>query len=152
MMFYPIEEVRFNEPDYYRVFSENRDKFSKFNGYRNNCANTVRTYLSILGMNAERVTAWADTVRQIGEVFYDPNQLKEGDIVAMGRPGNTWHVGVYLGHGKVLHQSAMRGYVVGAYYDLRSFINDRRGFYAVRPVQSYQNLLKDQFYTFPTLS
>ena len=151
-MFYTTEEVRFIQPDYYQVFSDNKNRFTRFNGYRNNCSNTVRTFLSLIGMNTERVTAWADSVRKIGDVFYDSNQLKPGDVVAMGRPGDTSHVGVYLGDGKVLHQSAVRGYAVGIFYDLRAFINDRRGFYAVRPRQSYQNLLQVQYYTFPEFS
>jgi len=151
-MFYQIEEVRFIQPDYYQVFSNNREKFNRFNGYRNNCANTVRIFLTLLGYDSSDVTAWADTIRNVGPVSYDPNKLKEGDIVAMGRPGDTWHVGVYLGDGKVLHQSAMRGYNVGAYNDLNAFINDRRGFYFVRPTSSYNKILENQFYAFPAVS
>lgn len=151
-MFYPIEEVKFTEPDYYQVFTENQNKFSQYNGYRNNCANTVRTFLSLIGQNTDNVTAWADTVRNLGQVLYNPEQLQKGDIVAMGRPGDTWHVGVYLGEGKVLHQSAARGYVVGVYNDINAFINYRRGFYIVRPTNSYRDLLDGQYYTFPALT
>jgi hypothetical protein len=151
-MFYQIEDVKFIEPDYYQVFTENRNKFIQFNGYRNNCANTVKTYLSLIGLDTSKVTAWADSVRNLGEVLYDPDKLQEGDVVAMGRPGNTWHVGVYLGEGKILHQSAMRGYVVGVFKDLNAFIRDRRGFYIVRPYNSYNNILQGQFYLFPELT
>lgn len=151
-MFYQIEEVKIIEPDYYQVFTENQEKFSRFNGYRNNCANTVKTFLSLIGLDTSKVTAWADTVRNLGQVLYDPEKLRKGDVVAMGQPGNTWHVGVYLGDGKVLHQSAMRGYVVGAFNDINAFIRDRRGFYIVRPANSYTDILDGQFYLFPELT
>jgi hypothetical protein len=151
-MFHQIEDVKFIEPDYYQVFNENKNKFHQFNGYHNNCANTVKTYLSLIGLDTSKVTAWADTVRNLGQVLYDPNKLQEGDVVAMGRPGNTWHVGVYLGNGKILHQSAMRGYVVGVFKDLNAFIHDRRGFYIVRPSNFYNDILQGQFYLFPQLT
>lgn len=151
-MFYQIEEVRFIEPDFYQVFNSNREKFEQYNGRRNNCANTVRTFLSLLGYESTAVTAWADTIRNLGQVIRDPNSLQKGDILAMGHPGDTWHVGVYMGDGKVLHQSAMRGYTVGVYNDLNAFVNSRRGFYAIRPTESYMNLLKNQFYAFPELT
>lgn len=151
-MFAAIEEVRFNEPDYYQIYIENQNRFNVYNGYRNNCSNTVRKFLSLLGKDASKVTPWADTVRKAGQVLYNPTELQKGDIVAMGVPGDTHHVGIYLGEGKVLHQSAMRGYTVGAYQDLQAFINHRAGFYFVRPKYSVQEVLGDQKFTFPDLS
>jgi hypothetical protein len=151
-MFAVLEEVRFNEPDYYQVYLENQNRFKVYNGYRNNCSNTVRKFLSLLGKDVSKVTPWADTVRKAGLVLYNPTELQKGDIVAMGVPGDTHHVGIYLGEGKVLHQSAMRGYAVGAYQDLQAFINHRAGFYFVRPNYSVQEFLGDQKFTFPELS
>jgi cell wall-associated NlpC family hydrolase len=151
-MFALLEEVKFAEPNLYEVYLHNQNQFKSYNGYRNNCSNTVRTFLSLIGKDTSIVTPWADTVRKMGQVLYDPKELKKGDIVAMGVPGDTWHVGVYLGEGKVLHQSAMRGYIVGAYYDLQAFINHRSGFYFVRPKSNVQEILKDQFYISPELS
>lgn len=151
-MFALIQEIKFIEPDYYQVFTENRQKFEQFNGYRNNCANTVKTFLSLVDANAQNLTAWADTIRNLGQVHYDPSLLQKGDIVAMGRPGDTWHVGVYFGEGKVLHQSAMRGYIVGVYHDINAFINYHRGFYFVRPTYAYRNILENQFFVAPEFS
>jgi cell wall-associated NlpC family hydrolase len=88
-------------------------------------------------------------VRNLGQVIYNPKDLKKGDIVAMGRPGDTWHVGVYFGNQKVLHQSAMRGYTVGVFGDLNAFINYHRGFYIVRP---YINILEEQLFVSPEIS
>lgn len=147
-----IQDINLLEPDYHQVYVENRNKFRNFNGTPNNCSNTVRTFLSLLGVNIDNVTAWADTVRNLGQVLYNPSQLKRGDIVAMGRPGDTWHVGVYLGENQVLHQSAMRGYKVGVYNDIRAFINYRRGFYIVRPSYQHREILDGQFFTAPAFS
>ena len=147
-MYLESEEVRFHSPTFEQIFIENRDAFKRYNGYRNNCSNVVRRFLSLLSINTDKVTPWADTVRNLGKVIYNPKYLKKGDIVAMGVPGDTWHVGVYFGDRKVLHQSAMRGYTVGVFEDLNAFINYHRGFYIVRP---YINLLEDQFYTFPDI-
>ncbi len=144
-----VEEVRLVEPNFEEVFIQNQNAFNKYNGQRNNCSNAVRKFLSLLGINTDRVTAWADTVRNLGKIIYNPNQLQKGDIVAMGIPGDTFHVGVYFGDGKVLHQSAMRGYKVGIFNDINAFINYHRGFYIVRP---HTNILKDQFFISPELT
>lgn len=147
-MFYQIEEVKFIEPDYYQVFNQNRQHFYRFNGYRNNCSNTVKTFLSLLGIENTNLTAWADTIRNLGNAQYNPANLRVGDIVAMGKPGDTHHVGIYLGNGEVLHQSAMRGYSVGVYKDLSAFINHHAGFYFVRPNYALMDILEGQHYTF----
>jgi hypothetical protein len=143
-----VEEVRLVEPNFEEVFIQNQNAFNKYNGQRNNCSNAVRKFLSLLGINTDRVTAWADTVRNLGKIIYNPNQLQKGDIVAMGIPGDTFHVGVYFGDGKVLHQSAMRGYKVGIFNDINAFINYHRGFYIVRP---FINILENQFFVFPEM-
>jgi hypothetical protein len=148
-MFFETVEHLNQTPNFEQLFINNEYHFKKYNGRKNNCSNAVRRFLSILGINTEKITPWADTVRNLGQVIYDPNQLKKGDIVAMGRPGDTWHVGVYFGGGKVLHQSAMRGYKVGIFDDINAFINYHRGFYIVRP---YINVLEDQFYSSPDIS
>jgi len=147
-----IEEVKFLQPDFYQVYQNHVHKFNRYHGFRNNCSNTVRTFLSILGANVYDVTAWADTVRKLGPINFDPMVLQIGDVVAMGRPGDTWHVGVYLGEGKVLHQSAMRGYRVGVYSDLNAFVNYPRGFYFVRPSYGNQNYFDNQFFNAPDIS
>jgi len=151
-MFAILQEVKPVETDFYQIYTENKNHFYSFNGYRNNCSNTVRTFLSLLGKDVSQITPWADTVRKAGQVLYNPRELQKGDIVAMGIPGDTHHVGIYMGDGKVLHQSAMRGYVVGVFHDLNAFIKHRIGFYFVRPNYPVQEVLKDQFYTFPELS
>lgn len=151
-MFALIEEVQNHQPDFYQVYLEHKHKFNRFHGFRNNCSNTVITFLSLLGANVYNVTAWADTVRKLGPIKFNPMELQIGDVVAMGRPGDTWHVGVYLGNGNVLHQSAMRGYRVGVYSDLNAFVNYSRGFYFVRPSYEKQNILDNQFFFAPDIS
>jgi hypothetical protein len=143
-----IEEVRLNEPNFEEIFIHNKNAFSKYNGYRNNCSNAVRKFLSLLRIDTNKVTPWADTVRNLGQVIYNPKELQKGDVVAMGRPGDTWHVGVYFGEGKVLHQSAMRGYTIGVFNDINAFINYHRGFYIVRP---YSNILENQIFVSPEI-
>lgn len=144
-----VEEVRFQSLDFEQIFIKNQDAFKRYNGYRNNCSNAVRRFLSLLGINTKKITPWADTVRNIGTIIKNPDKLQKGDIVAMGIPGDTWHVGVYLGDQKVLHQSAMRGYTVGVFDDLNAFINYRRGFYIVRP---HVNILEEQLFVSPEIS
>jgi hypothetical protein len=148
-MYPSTEEIRSYEINFDQIFIENKNVFKKYNGYRNNCSNTVRKFFSLLGVNTDKVTGWADTVRNLGQVIYNPMDLKKGDIVAMGKPGNTWHVGIYFGNGRVLHQSAMRGYTIGIFNDINAFINYRRGFYIVRP---YSNILETQFFVSPGIS
>lgn len=148
-MYPSTEEIRSYEINFDQIFIENKNVFKKYNGYRNNCSNTVRKFFSLLGVNTDKVTGWADTVRNLGQVIYNPKDLKKGDIVAMGKPGDTWHVGIYFGNGRVLHQSAMRGYTVGIFNDINAFVNYRRGFYIVRP---YSNILETQFFVSPDIS
>jgi hypothetical protein len=146
---YPnIEEVRLHNPSFEQIFIENKNAFKKYNGYMNNCANTVKKFFSLLGVDTGKITPWADTIRNIGTVIRNPKELKKGDIVAMGKPGDTWHVGVYFGDGKVLHQSAARGYTVGVFNDINAFINHRRGFYIVRP---QVNFLEEQSFVAPSI-
>lgn len=142
-------EIQIIENDFVEKFQQIKNKFNYYDGYRNNCARVVKKFLANVGVNAAPITPWADTVRKIGTVQYNPSLLKEGDVIAMGRPGDTHHVGVYLGDGKVLHQSATRGYKVGAFDDLAAFVNSRHGFYFVRP--SYQPILEDQFFIAPDI-
>jgi hypothetical protein len=135
-------------------FFTNKAKFSKYNFRRNNCSNVVKKFLGILGADSPRLTPWADTVRHLGEVKSNPWELQVGDVVAMGRPGDTHHVGVYMGHGKVLHQSGMRGYTVGVYEDLRAFINHRAGFYFVRvqyPTPASPDLIAQEVLSAPVV-
>jgi cell wall-associated NlpC family hydrolase len=147
---FAIEEVKILEPDFYLTYNRIKSKFNYYDGYRNNCSNTVKTFLSESGVDVSKVTAYADTVRNLGKIQFNPNLLQIGDIVAMGSPGDTWHVGVYMGNNKVLHQSASRGYTVGIYNDLHAFINHRSGFYYVRPNYPIQYIL-DDFFVAPTI-
>jgi hypothetical protein len=123
-----VEEVNFLQE-----YLNNERKFFKFNYRKDNCSNTVKKFLEVVGVSSDRLTPWADTIRSLGNVNYSPSSLRVGDIVAMGRPGDTHHVGVYMGGNAVLHQSRVRGLVVGVYNDLNAFINHRAGFYFVRP-------------------
>jgi hypothetical protein len=142
-------EIQIIENNFVEKFQQIQNKFNYYDGYRNNCSRVVKKFLASVGVNATPITPWADTVRKIGSVQYNPSLLKEGDVIAMGRPGDTHHVGVYLGGTKVLHQSATRGYKVGAFDDLAAFVNSRHGFYFVRP--SYQPILEDQFFIAPDI-
>jgi len=140
-----VEEVKILESDFHLTYNRIRSKFNYYDGYRNNCSNTVKTFLSEIGINVSGITAYADTVRNLGKIHYNPNLLKVGDIIAMGKPGDTWHVGVYMGDNKVLHQSASRGYKVGIYDDLYAFINHHSGFYYVRPDYPVLYIMDDYF-------
>jgi len=129
-MIFLMEEVR---PQLISYYEQTKDKFQAYHGRPNNCSRLVKTFLETAKADVEGLTPWADTIRNVGPVFYNKNHLIPGDIVAMGRPGDTSHVGVYLGENNVLHQSASRGYSVGVYGDLAAFTNYYRGFYFVRP-------------------
>lgn len=147
---YPIqEEVRLEQPTFEQIFIQNKDAFKRYNGYRNNCSNVVRRFLTLIGIDSQNITPWADTVRNIGTVIRNPKELQKGDIVSMGKPGDTLHVGIYFGDGRVLHQSAMRGYTVGIFNDINAFIKHRRGFYIVRP---HFNILEGQSFSAPNIS
>ena len=145
-------EIQIIENNFVEKFQQIQNKFNYYDGYRNNCSRVVKKFLASVGANAAPITPWADTVTKIGPIHYSHKFLKEGDVVAMGRPGNTHHVGVYLGDGKVLHQSAVRGYKVGAFNDLAAFVNSRHGFYFVRPSYNNQQILEDQFFIAPEIA
>jgi hypothetical protein len=102
---------------------------ARFNGIANMCAETVKEFYKSLGITLPGVTAWADTVRKAGTVMRDWSQLRAGDIVATGRPGDTPHVGVYTGGNNVFHQSQAKGLRAGNYPDLDYF----KSGYFVRP-------------------
>jgi hypothetical protein len=123
----------YTTPDFFQEYISNKNKFLKFNFRRNNCSNVVKEFLGALGLKTPTLTPWADTIRTLGSVNRNPEDLRPGDVVAMGTPGDTHHVGIYLGGSSVLHQSGIRGYVVGAHNDLAAFTNHRAGFYFVRP-------------------
>lgn len=142
-------EVQIIEERFVEKFQRMQNIFNYYDGHRNNCSRVVKKFLANVGVDVSPVTPWADTVRNLGPVQYNAFHLQEGDVVAMGRPGNTRHVGVYLGGGKVLHQSAVRGYRVGAYKDLNAFVNSRHGFYFVRP--NYRQILEDQIFIAPEI-
>lgn len=103
---------------------------SRFTGIANMCSESVKAFYKSLGITLPGVTAWADTVRKAGKVMTDWSQLRPGDIVATGRPGDTPHVGVYTGGDSVFHQSRSRGLKAGNFPDLSYF---KRGGYFVRP-------------------
>jgi hypothetical protein len=130
-------------------YSNNSNTFKKFNGHRNNCSRVIIEYLSLLGIKFNNLTPWADTVRNIGKINYNPMFLQEGDIIAMGRPGDTHHVGVYMGGTNVLHQSRGRGYVVGVYEDLKAFTGHYAGFYSIRPDYSIYSKPVESFIASP---
>jgi tape measure domain-containing protein len=106
---------------------------SRFTGVANMCSEAVKSFYKSLGFSLPGVTAWADTVRNAGQVMRDWSQLKPGDIVATGRPGDTPHVGVYTGGQNVFHQSRSRGLRTGNFPDLGYF---QRGGYFVRPTRA----------------
>ena len=103
---------------------------SRFTGVANMCAESVKAFYKSLGISLPGVTAWADTVRKAGQTMTDWSQLRAGDIVATGRPGDTPHVGVYTGGQDVFHQSRSRGLKAGNYPDLSYF--QKQGYF-VRP-------------------
>lgn len=103
---------------------------AKFTGVANMCAESVKAFYKSLGISLPGVTAWADTVRNAGQVMRDWSKLQPGDIVATGRPGDTPHVGVYTGGNNVFHQSRSRGLAAGNFPDLDYF---KQNGYFVRP-------------------
>lgn len=145
-------DVQIIENRFYEQFRQNEHRFNYYDGYRNNCARIVKKFLATSGLKVDHITAWADTVRKIGPVQFNSALVQPGDVVAMGRPGDTHHVGVYLGRSLVLHQSAARGYKVGAFPDLAAFVNSRHGFYYVRPSYENQKILEYQFYIAPEVA
>jgi cell wall-associated NlpC family hydrolase len=145
-------EIQIIETNFVEKFQQIQNKFNYYDGYRNNCSRVVKKFLASFGAYSAPITPWADTVTKVGPIYYNYRFLKEGDIIAMGRPGDTHHVGVYLGDSKVLHQSAVRGYKVGAFDDLSAFINSRHGFYFVRPSYDTRQILEQQYYIAPELA
>ncbi len=144
-MLFTVEEVKIPETDFYLTYNRIKSKFNYYDGYRNNCSNVVKTFLSEIGVNVVKLTPYADTVKNLGLIQFNIKNLEVGDVVAMGRPGDTWHVGIYMGLNKVLHQSASRGYRVGIYNDLSAFVNHHAGFYYVRPIYPVRYLLHENF-------
>ena len=140
-----IQEVKIQEIDFHLTYNKIKSKFNYYDGYRNNCSNIVKKFLSETGVDVSQLTAYADTVRTLGPIQYSIKNLQIGDVVAMGRPGDAWHVGVYMGENKVLHQSASRRYKVGIYNDLNAFHTHHVGFYYVRPSYPVRYILREHF-------
>lgn len=140
-----VEEVKLLETDFYSTYNRIKSKFNYYDGYRNNCSNVVKTFLSGVGVNISKITPYADTIRNLGLIQFNIKNLEVGDVIAMGRPGDTRHVGVYMGFNQVLHQSASRGYKVGIFNDLNAFYNHYAGFYYVRPSYPVRYIISQHF-------
>lgn len=144
-MLITAEEVKIVESDFYLSYNRIKSHFNYYDGYRNNCSNVIKKLLSDIGVDVSKVTPFADTVRNLGSIQFNYKNLELGDVVAMGRPGDTWHVGVYMGFNKVFHQSASRGYKVGVFNDLNAFVYHRAGFYFVRPSYPIRYIFREHF-------
>jgi len=140
-----VEEVKLLETDFYSAYNRIKSKFNYYDGYKNNCSTVVKTFLSGIGVNISKVTPYADTVRNLGLIQFNIKNLEIGDVIAMGRPGDTRHVGVYMGLNKVLHQSASRGYKVGIFNDFNAFHTHYAGFYYVKPSYPVRYLIRQHF-------
>ena len=116
------------------LYKEAEQSAKKWDGGKNNCANVVKDYGSVIGIDTSMMNATADSAKKAGTVMTDFSLLKAGDIVGWsgGKQFGDEHVGVYLGDGKVFHQSSSRGLKSGAYPDLEYF-KSKQGAYFVRP-------------------
>jgi hypothetical protein len=103
---------------------------SKLTGVNNQCAEAVKGFMKVLGVNASVMDSTAKSAEKMGVVMTDWSQLKPGDIVARGRRGAPEHVGVYTGGNNVFHQSASRGLKSGNFADLGYF---KQQGYFIRP-------------------
>ena len=65
-----IEEVKIQEIDFYLSYNRIKSKFNYYDGYRNNCSNIVKKFLSETGVDVSQLTAYADTVRTLGPIQY----------------------------------------------------------------------------------
>jgi len=110
---------------------------SRYNGVRNMCANMVKVAGTKLGFNTDMMDGKANSAKLAGTLITDHSQIKVGDIVGWdktNRHGDE-HVGIYVGNGEVLHQSASNGYRAGIYPHY-SYFKSQRGFYIIRPYVS----------------
>ena len=116
------------------LYQQAESEAKKFDGGKNNCANVVKAYGSVLGIDTSMMNATADSSKKAGTVMTNFSQLKAGDIIGWsgGSGFGDEHVGVYLGEDKVFHQSSSRGLKSGAYPDLEYF-KSKKGAYFVRP-------------------
>jgi len=99
-------------------------------GVNNQCAEAVKRFMKVMGVNASVMDKSAVSAEKMGMVMTDFSQLRPGDIVARGQRGKPEHVGVYTGGSNVFHQSATRGLQAGNYADLGYF--KQKGYF-IRP-------------------
>jgi hypothetical protein len=99
-------------------------------GVNNQCAEAVKRFMAVIGVNSSVMTKAALSAEKMGTVMTDWSKLQAGDIVARGGKGDPEHVGVFTGGQNVFHQSAGRGLKAGNYPDLGYF--KEKGYF-IRP-------------------
>ena len=99
-------------------------------GVNNQCAEAVKRFMAVIGVNSSVMDLSAKSAEKMGTVMTDWSKLQPGDIVARGSKGDPNHVGVYTGGQNVFHQSAGRGLTAGNYPDLGYF--KEKGYF-IRP-------------------
>lgn len=104
-------------------------------GIQNQCAEAVKRFMTVLGINSNVMDKSALSAQRMGRVMTDWSKLQPGDIVARGRIGDPEHVGVFTGGSNVFHQSRGRGLKTGNYPDLGYF---RESGFFIRPYDAPQ--------------
>jgi len=99
-------------------------------GVNNQCAEAVKRFMAVIGVNSSVMNQAAKSAEKMGTVMTDWSKLQPGDIVARGSKGDPRHVGVFTGGQNVFHQSAGRGLTAGNYPDLGYF---KQQGYFIRP-------------------
>ena len=99
-------------------------------GVNNQCAEAVKRFMAVIGVNSSVMDLSAKSAEKMGTVMTDWSKLQAGDIVARGSKGDPRHVGVFTGGQNVFHQSAGRGLTAGNYPDLGYF--KEKGYF-IRP-------------------
>jgi hypothetical protein len=99
-------------------------------GVNNQCAEAVKRFMAVIGVNSSVMTQAAKSAEKMGTVMTDWSKLQPGDIVARGSKGAPDHVGVFTGNQNVFHQSSSHGLTAGNYPDLGYF--KEKGYF-IRP-------------------
>lgn len=99
-------------------------------GINNQCAEAVKRFMTVIGVNSSVMTKAAASAEKMGTVMTDWSKLQPGDIVARGKQGAPDHVGVFTGGQNVFHQSSGANLTAGNYPHLGYF---KQQGYFIRP-------------------
>ena len=100
------------------------------------CSGLVKYVLGALQVRVPRTSI--EQARMGAAIPRDPTQLRPGDLLMFGRPGDgVSHVGIYTGNGRFIHASSVAGRVIESRLD-------RTPSPVIKPLRSARRVVVDE--------